>query len=211
MDCHVLAPIVQACGWACACLCVCVARVFVDEATAPLFFVWEQTRMPRASVEPAGICWAVAVRQVKDNIYPAMHLCSHLCVAAQERAEVGVGLYVFYFCVWVLSCAVQSRSRAAFLPCLLILIGSIWKKKKKKWKTDLTAVNIDSSFKNKSINERVVKQVTTARDKKTPWKEIVPNNGLIASNICSGACHADGLNKSFISLSAVLQCHITPS
>lgn len=70
-------------------VCACV---FVDEVAASVFFVREQARMPRASVDPAGICWAVVVRQVKDNIYPAMHLFAHLT----ERE------YVFlFFCVGV--------------------------------------------------------------------------------------------------------------
>lgn len=67
--------------------------VSVDEATAPVFFVWEQARMPRASVDPAGICWAVVVRQVKDNIYPAC-ICICICVCEREVLHVFVFLCV---------------------------------------------------------------------------------------------------------------------
>lgn len=38
------------------CMFMCVFVVLIDEATAPVFFVGEQARKPRASVDPAGIC-----------------------------------------------------------------------------------------------------------------------------------------------------------
>lgn len=100
--------------------------VCADEATAPAFFVWEQARMPRASVDPAGICWAVVVRQVKDNIYPAMHLCSHLCV---QRERVRARFYMcFYVCVWVVCLRSGEEVKGSISTMFVDSVGKHFKK-----------------------------------------------------------------------------------